>query len=223
MSQTDPPQYVGPPFFGPISAPSTVPPLGPDTISPITPTGGTPADQGDVGSSDIGDASLTQSPGSPGSNIGQYREFATTTTYLEDTGLIGSPVCGPAGTAMDVVRVHGGATYKVVSFLVRRFISLPQLPSSISTSPNEVLIHRQVSPATVGDMADGNVVWTVTGKYVYLCRLPPTEADILRCGVSPINGIPITSGDLPSYVWSPNLLGPQLTPTAAAGLGFITF
>ncbi len=223
MSQNIPPQYAGQPLFGQIPVPAISPPLGPDSIPPLPTGAGTPVNTSDFPAGSITDGTVQIDVNSPGSNQGQYADYAVTTNYFEDTGLIGSPVCGPAGTAMDVVRVHGGATYKVVSFLIRRFVDLPQLPSSISTSPNDVLIHRQVSPATVGDMPDGNVVWTVTGKYVYLCRVPPLESDILRCGVSPINGIPISSGDLPPTVWKGSLLGPQLTPVAGAGLSAITF
>jgi hypothetical protein len=222
MAQPVPPQTAGPPLFPAVSIPATSPPLGTDTSPPIDPGPGVSDLDSSINSfSSLGSGPYV--PPTPGANVGQYDLWSVTQTYAEDTGLAASPVCGPAGSVMDVVRVHGGATYKVVSFTVRRQISSPTLPSSISTSPNEVLLRREVSLPTPGDYPDGNLYWTVAGRYIYACRVPPSESDIVRCGVSPVNGISIAAGDLYPSVWNQNLIGPQISPAAASGLSPITF
>jgi hypothetical protein len=187
MAQPVPPQTAGPPLFPAVSIPATSPPLGTDTSPPIDPGPGVSDLDSSINSfSSLGSGPYV--PPTPGANVGQYDLWSVTQTYAEDTGLAASPVCGPAGSVMDVVRVHGGATYKVVSFTVRRQISSPTLPC-----------------------------------YIYACRVPPSESDILRCGVSPVNGISIAAGDLYPSVWNQNLIGPQISPAAASGLSPITF
>jgi hypothetical protein len=231
MSAEKPPTFVGPPFdYPPIAVPLPSPALGQlDTVGP-TPV----SDPPDIPYADVtsDDVTVPYTPPTPGDNVGQYDHYALTTHFVEDNGVRAVPVCGPAGTPMRPIRVHGGAFYKVVTFTARRFVSLPQLPSSAPANNNEMLISRRVSPATPGDMPDGNKVWTVTGQYVYALRVPPTESDTLTCGVSPLallggpnrpsNDPPIRDGDLPPSVWNGTLVAPAPVPAAAGPTGFIT-
>ncbi len=221
MSQSPPPTTYGPPLFSQVPVQPTVPPVGPEPITIAAPPGQEVPQTDTTGADPFLVNVAVPVPGGPVSDIGQYGEWAVTTHYYEDTGLRGSAVCGAFPARMDVVRVHGGETYKVVSFRIRREISPPEAPSVKTNSSNEILIGRRISPVTVGDLPDGNVIWTLMGQYTYLCLLPPSEADVLRFGVSPINGIPASAGDLPPSAWNQNLNPPS--PASGSLSGWPTF
>jgi len=226
MSQDLLPQFAGQPLVNPpVAVPSSNPSLGPDTVGPGIPTGGVQEVYADVTSSAV---TASYTPPQPGNLVGEYLQYRLTTHYIEDLGLRAIPVGGPPGTPQQVVRLHAGTFYKVVNFLVSRAISLPVLPSSDTQNANETLYARRISPATPSDLPDGNVAWIVSGQYIYLMRVGPTEKDILMAGISPLaqlNNTGSTAGQLPPSVWNQNLIGPSPLPAAAVGLGLspITF
>jgi hypothetical protein len=114
--------------------------------------------------------------------------YAMTTVYDWDMGIAQQPLSGPAGNAADFVQLYAPTCRKLVYWVAQRIGSKPVLPSPSPADPNnEVLLHKQISPAMPGSMPDGSQVWTIAGVYTYGLAVPPEEDDPLSAGVSPLD------------------------------------
>jgi hypothetical protein len=145
-----------------------------------------------------------------------YTEYDCAVNYIEDTGLEASPVAGPYGTPCDVVRLHGGRTYKLITWVTRRVGAKPVSPSTDTGSGNDVLLKRNVGAAFPGMLGSGEELWTVWGAYLYLMRVPPGPNDPLPIGSMPFDTVPGLNRYLqPGVDFSPTLHGPVTPPSGS--------
>jgi hypothetical protein len=141
---------------------------------------------------------------------GAYLGAGAVTTYHWNYGLTAQPLAGPIGTPCKIVRLHAPVCFKRVIWVVQRVIDKPALPHPDTLSNgNEVLLDNVLSPTWAGKTPDGSPVFTVSGIYVYVCQVPPSDTDSLPMGVSPVNTDPASQ-----YVLNPSDFVRSLIPTA---------
>lgn len=139
-----------------------------------------------------------------------YDEFTQQVDYTVDEGLLQVPVAGPAGTPCEIVRLHGGKGQRTLSFAAQRTGALPELPTPVPQSANEVLAGLNIKPAVPSLMADGNAVTRVEGQYVHFLLTPLDHTKILPMGSAPYD---TNTGS--TYLLTPNYFtvhGVPVTP-----------
>jgi hypothetical protein len=144
-----------------------------------------------------------------------YVAYRITAEYDEDLGLMGCPVAGPPGTNCQVVRLHGGITFKTISWAADRWGDKPVLPHWDTGNPNEVLIRRVMRPYDPLTRPDGSHLYRFTGVYRYVLQsaLNPSAGDVWVAGVNPIGTQTFTDAAYPSYLFSKALIQ-SLPPSA---------
>lgn len=142
-------------------------------------------------------------------------EYTCQVSYEEITGLYGSPVAGPIGTPADVVRLHAPMMLKHLDFTARRIGAKPLMPSTNTGNANDCLLRKVVSACFPGGMVSGEQVWTVTGRYTFLMRLPAASTDVLPIGSAPNDLTSPSQNVLTPSDFSDTLHGPAQPPNGA--------
>ncbi len=149
-----------------------------------------------------------------GSNATTYSAYVS---YVWDYGLRGMPVAGPAGTPLEAITEHAPACYKVVSWCCQGYDGTPSPPDPDTQSTNEVLTMKAVGSPFQGEMADGTIVTTIAGVYIYLLLIPPSNTDNLVIGKPPYD-LSLFETILPADFMK-GLLGPSGQPTGQGPYG----
>lgn len=141
--------------------------------------------------------------------------FGLTVSYINDTGLRSAPIAGILGSEAAFWRVHGGATYKVVTFVAQQIRAAPSCPSPAPANDNEVLKGWMISNCTPGVTPQGDPLFTIVGQYLYECQKPMQPSDAILIPGSPLL-VPAYNTIVPQDFLS-NLIGPQAPPAGFSG------
>lgn len=114
-----------------------------------------------------------------------YHEFLIDSTYLEDTGLRVLPVAGPPGTPPKVIRVHAGIRSKQVEWTAERRGDKPELPHWDTGNSADILISKEIAPCSPLLISENNHAWRVSGIYLYVSAVAPSDSDRMAAGANP--------------------------------------
>lgn len=113
--------------------------------------------------------------------------FELKTFHYRCSGKMGLPVSGPAGTEMEIVELCAPWGYKVLFWVAHRDGKLPDCPDYESTDPNEELFDVEIGTVEPKTIDGVRYSYHLSGKYTYLCKLPPNKTDGFEMGVSVIS------------------------------------
>lgn len=148
--------------------------------------------------------------------IWAFREF-----IVGDPGLRANAIQGPAGSAMDILRVHGGSAEKVIAFVARRYGADPQVPTRTPTVANDVPAPWVLTRSLVGFLPDGTPCVEISGAYKYFLQAVPSENDPANLAAPPYSNAGSSQYQTGSGVFSTGIYQ-GVQPAGAPGLP-ITF
>lgn len=158
-----------------------------------------------------------------GTQLG-YIGWGCTINYTGDMGLRPQPLAGlpavttpgsgtlglyPAGATCDIVRVHAGMCYKVVTCVATRMGVKPTLPSFRTNTPNDVLLFWNVGSFSPPPLIDGSQLFGIVAQYTFVLQRPPDlQTDSLDMGAFPFTVFPAYQNVLRPSDYVDYLLGP---------------
>lgn len=152
-----------------------------------------------------------------------YIGWGMTTDYQFASGLVQQDVCGPPGTAAEILRRSAGCCRKVITAVGIRIGEQPVMPSPDTGSPNETLGDMRVVAFNPQPMPGGTPVYGVLVMYTFLLAVPPSLTDMLDCGTTPLSTQPASAYRLNPAAWSAALIGPAAGVTGGSGSQRVTY
>jgi hypothetical protein len=138
-------------------------------------------------------------PGPPASVLNQadagllYEQYLVLTEYYWNSGLAQLPVAGPDGSECRVVKLSAAWGKKIVRYTARRSHLQPDLPSPVTTNPNETLMTARVTPTYEATPDGKEYLFTAEGRYDYALARPVFMTDGL--GVAAVPPLAAQKGD----------------------------
>jgi hypothetical protein len=124
--------------------------------------------------------------------------FEMRTVHYRCSGKMGLPVSGPAGTEMEIVELCAPWGYKVVLWVAHRDGKIPELPDMDTTDDNEELFDVEIGTVEPKIIDGERYSYHLSGKYTYLCKLPPNKTDGYEMGRNIVSGVAAKTNVVPS-------------------------
>jgi hypothetical protein len=128
--------------------------------------------------------------------------FELKTFHYRCSGKMGLPVSGPAGTEMEIVELCAPWGYKVVFWVAFRDGKIPDCPDYESTDPNEELFDVEIGTVEPKTIDGVRYSYHLSGKYTYLCRVPPGKESGFEMGTSVISSVPASKNVVPGSAFT---------------------
>lgn len=139
-----------------------------------------------------------------------YTSYNMVTKYIWDEGLVQMPVAEKSSDgqppACEIVRAEGACGRKEVRFTATRKGYHPNVPSPVTTDPNEVFAFADVGAVVPGLEASGEATYSVSGLYIYFLKKPWWVAGQgIPLGATPYDTTPAGNNVMPAGSFDPSL------------------
>lgn len=166
-----------------------------------------------------GFAVLSQIPAPPSAILlvesSPYHEYWVSKYFQDVSGLKGSPVCGPVGTPMSVVREVAPYGWLTVHWVAKRLGASPIIPSRNMQDPNLFYLGGMTVGDIPGAISDGSKWNMIGGTYLYGLRIPYQETDVMVLSARPDSRDNVANNTISPANYSLNIIGPNLPPAGA--------